>query len=162
MRSEGAREVVLLYLAALNARDVERALAHVSRDVVLDPAQFGARGIEGLRRTLQATLRAVPDAALTLAEVVADGDRVACRARFHGTQTGMLEMRALRLPATGRELSVEEHMLFRVVDGLIVELHASRDDFGMLRQLGHLARVGGATGSGGSRTVPSDPTRAAR
>lgn len=163
--SSDARETIILYIAALNARDIERALAYVVRDVVLDPVLFDERGSAGLRLWLRAMLRAIPDAQLTLSDLVVEGERVAARATFRGTQTGMLETRTLRLPATGRELAVEQHMLFRVTDGLIGELRMSRDDLGMLRQLGHLSLVGGAAGVKGpaaTRRAASDPKRAAR
>jgi predicted ester cyclase len=40
------------------------------------------------------------------------------------------------LPATGRPMTMAGIMIYRVIDGLIVEDHEAVDEAGLLRQLG--------------------------
>jgi predicted ester cyclase len=83
----------------------------------------------------------MPDWSMTCEDVIAEGDRVVCRVRVRGTQTGPLEMAVLPLPASGRQTTTEQIHIFRIAGDRVVEHWAGRDDIAMLRQLGHLPAV---------------------
>ena len=67
-------------------------------------------------------------------DVLAEDGRVAIRARVSGRHVGEYN----GLPPSGREWSVQQIHIVRVVDGKLIEHWASRDDLGALRQLGLL------------------------
>jgi predicted ester cyclase len=77
-------------------------------------------------------LAAVPDYSETVYEVVAEGDLVAARLTFGGTQAGEL----LGVPATGRMFAAGGMAFFRISDGWIVEQWTEADLVGVLGQLG--------------------------
>ncbi len=65
---------------------------------------------------------------------IAEGDRVAQRVTMSGRQTGPLMGRE----PTGRQFAVRHIYIWRIADDKIVEHWGSRDDLGLLGQLGLL------------------------
>lgn len=140
--TDQAKTVVRRYFAAMAERDIEGAVSLASTDLVNHAAIPEAQGRDGLRRILTKLTKAMPDLTVTCEDMIAEGDKVVCRVRVRGTQTGPFEMVRMQLPATGRETSTEQLHVFRVVDGVLVEHWAGRDDMLMLRQLGHVPFAG--------------------
>lgn len=137
------KELILNYLAAMNAHDADAAAALVADDLVNHAAIPEAQGKAGLKTILAKLWKAMPDMKFTCEDLVAEGDRVVARLRMRGTQTGPFEFTRMQLPATGRECDSEQIHVHRIEGGKIVEHWAGRDDFGMMRQLGHLPLAGG-------------------
>ena len=79
-------------------------------------------------------MQAFPDGVWTIADLVAEGDRVAVRWSFQGTQLG--ELAAFGLPATGNRVSFSGINLYRITDGLITEIWEGYDRLPLLQQLG--------------------------
>ena len=131
------KDLVRRYVKALDSHDIEAAVALVADDLVNHAAIPEAQGAAGMRRIFGKMLKAFPDQRVSCEDVIAEGDRVACRVSMRGTNTGPIEFVRAPLPATGKPVSSEALHLFRVAGGKIVEHWAGRDDFGMLRQLGH-------------------------
>jgi predicted ester cyclase len=75
-----------------------------------------------------------PDYHFDLEDLIAEGDRVVARMPFTGAQTGPV----LDIPPTGRNVQVDEIVIFRVVEEKIVEAWEEYDEIGMRRQLGAL------------------------
>lgn len=136
--TEKNKDLVRRFVAAMNRRDPEAALALAATDLVNHAAIPEAQGAEGMKRIFAKLFKAMPDMTTTCEDVIAEGDKVVCRLRVRGTQTGPLEMTRMPLPASGREVSTEQIHVFRIEDDKVVEHWAGRDDIGMLRQLGHL------------------------
>jgi predicted ester cyclase len=63
---------------------------------------------------------------------IADGDRVVQRVTMSGRHTGPLKGRA----PTNRTFAVRHMYIWRIADGRIAEHWGSRDDLGLLTQLG--------------------------
>src|SRR6185436_7862251 len=105
MNTETTKEIAKKYLAALDRRDVEGAIAHVSADLVNHTAIPEAQGAEGLRRIMGKVLKAFPDQRVTCEDVIAEGDRVMCRVTVSGTNTGPLEFVRWPMPATGKHVT---------------------------------------------------------
>ncbi len=80
----------------------------------------------------QPILTAFPDIRFQVEEEVREGDRVAARVVFTGTQRG----RWNGLEATGRSVRVSEMFICRLRDGLLVECWQEWDEYGLRRQLG--------------------------
>ena len=140
------KDLVRRWTKAVNERDFDDALALVADDLVNHAAIPEAQGAKGWRVIMQKLLEAVPDQRMTCEDLIAEGDRVVCRVTVEGTQTGPFAMKLMTLPPSGRAFKTEQIHVFRVAGGKIVEHWAGRDDFGMLRQLGHspFATNGGA------------------
>jgi predicted ester cyclase len=76
-----------------------------------------SHGREALRKMLPLLLAALPDARLTIEQLVAEGDLVAVRLRGEATHTAELA----GVPPTGQKLVWTENELLRLRDGRIVE-----------------------------------------
>jgi len=106
----------------LLAADVE--FTTVTGEVLRDRRAF---------QTFAAQLReAFPDIRFEFQEQFTDGERVCIRFVMRGTFLSTL----MGLLPTGAEFAVTGIDTFRVVDGKVVEIHASYDTLGQLRQLG--------------------------
>ncbi len=76
--------------------------------------------------------QAMPDFHFDLADTIAEGDKVALRLTFSGTQSGPL----LDLAPSGKHATVTEMLFLRFENGKIVELWEDWDEHGMRQQLG--------------------------
>jgi len=77
-------------------------------------------------------LHLFPDARFTIDDLIAEADKVAARVTLRGTHHGSFMGR----PPTGAAVESVETIVFRVVAGKVVETWASRDDLGLMRQIG--------------------------
>ena len=64
-------------------------------------------------------------------DMIAQGDEVAVRATFRGTQQGDFA----GIPATNREAEIEVLLIYRIENGLIVEHWMQADVMGLIQQL---------------------------
>lgn len=90
------------------------------------------RGITGIKEMVSGYTTAFPDLKMTVEDLVAEGDRIACHWRVVGTHDGPLG----DIPATGRKIDIHGHIVSRFKRGKIVEEFESFDELGMLKQLG--------------------------
>jgi steroid delta-isomerase-like uncharacterized protein len=135
----GAKQLVVRALEETWGRkDPDAALRFFASDVVNHEAIPQAQGAEGMRTIARKLITAFPDAQMKIEDVVASGDRVACRVTFRGTNSAPLAFVNNPLPATGKTVSVSQMHVFRVSGGKIVETWGTRDDLGLMRQLGVL------------------------
>jgi len=75
--------------------------------------------------------RAFPDLTMMIRQVVAEGDLVAVALTFRGTHLGPWAGN----DASGAKVSVEEMMMFRFENGLLVEMWEVFDNEGLLSQI---------------------------
>ena len=94
----------------------------------------GKMDIAGHRAALAASLAALPDFALEIEELVAEGDAVVTRWRATGTHNGPL----FGIPPTGRAITASAIHIHHVADGRITDQWEQFDAIGVLRQLGVL------------------------
>ena len=78
---------------------------------------------------------AFPDLAVSVAELIAEGNRVAARWSFSGTHNGELPGDP-PLPPTGKRVSVNIMSIHRLASGKIAESWVVFDAMGMMQQLG--------------------------
>ena len=88
-------------------------------------------GVEGVRQFFAMFQQAMPDAEVTIDELVADGDRAAVATTTTGTHTGEF----FGVAPSGRRVHVVGIDMVRVRDGLIVEHRGLTDTVGLMRQL---------------------------
>jgi steroid delta-isomerase-like uncharacterized protein len=90
------------------------------------PTKDGVRGLFAMLRG------AMPDMRVEVHDMIAEGDTVATRKTFVGTQTGEL----LGQPATNKEIRIGVIDFVRYRDGRITEHWNLVDTYGLLAQLG--------------------------
>lgn len=100
------------------------------QDIPLLPGQ-GA-GPEGIKPLIRALKGAIPDLAITVHDVIADGDRAGVRAAITGTHTGEW----FGVAPTGRAFTVALHEFHRFEGGRISHTWHLEDWFGWLNQVG--------------------------
>jgi len=133
MQTGSNKSVVQSFVEAWNTRDLGRF-----DDLMADDARLTVGGATmscspiATRAIAEHWLDGFPDYRFELLQLIADGDLVAARMPFSGTHTGHV----LDLRATGRRVEVGEIVIFRVVDGRIVEAWEEWDEYGMRQQLG--------------------------
>jgi len=99
---------------------------------------------EDLKAAIDRVAGGLADAAFTIDDLIAEGDRVAVRLTTAATQVGPF----MGMPPSGRRYSIEEIHIFRLRDGKVVEHWHQFDQMGLMKQLG--AMPGGPAGGGES------------
>lgn len=102
-----------------------------------------AVGRAGLQRVFGGLYTLFPDWHFALEEMVAEGDAVVCLMMMSGTHLGTSDAPVLGgglvgVAPTGKRVLVQNIHRYRVRDGAVVEHRATRDDLGMMQQLGLL------------------------
>ena len=103
---------------------------YVSHDLPSDPA--------ALKRFIGGFHSAFPDGRITIEQMIAEGDTVALRATFHGTQTSKFQ----DILPTGKTVTVPAQDIYRVVEGKMVEHWGGPNQLSLLQQLGVLPPMG--------------------
>ncbi len=96
-------------------------------------------GPESVKRTVQRLRSAFGDLQFEVEDEIAEGDKVVQRVIMSGRHTGPL----LGREPTGKEFAVRHVYIWRIADGKIIEHWGSRDDLGLVQQLGLLSAPGG-------------------
>jgi NADH dehydrogenase len=121
------------FVEAFAAGDTAVLEEIVREDLVDHNALPGQQpGRRGLLDAVAAYRTAFPDLAITVEQVVAQGDAVVQYGAISGTNTGPV----MGQPATGRRATFPYMDLYRIADGRIVETWHLEDIAGMLQQLG--------------------------
>ena len=90
------------------------------------------RGPEGFKDYLMMFRTAFPDLSSTIEDLIVEGEKVAVRFTFAGTQQGDL----FGIPPTGKQATVSAILIARLVNGKFVEGWINYDGLGILQQLG--------------------------
>lgn len=103
----------------------------VSQDAI--EHQRGSKpGRDGVKQTVRFLRTAFPDFTITIAELVADGDKIWARQHGGGTNLGSF----FGQPPTGRKVFTEVFDVCRFENGLMVEHWGVPDQLGILLELG--------------------------
>lgn len=130
------KQLVLDMIEAINQRDFDTLDALVAEDMLrhsMATPDIEIKSLSDFKAFLHQDLRAVPDFVQEVQQILAEGDRVAVRAIYRGTQTGPMGP----FPASGRELELPFIGILRVENGKIAEIWVEWDNLAALRQLGH-------------------------
>lgn len=118
---------------ALNRGDVETLDETHSPDAVWHgPGGKEIRGITGIKEMVSGYHTAFPDMKMTIEHLVAEGDSVACHWKVVGTHDGPLG----DIPATGKKVEIDGHILSRFERDKVVEEFEIFDELAMLEQIG--------------------------
>lgn len=126
-------------LAAINAHDIDRYVAHVADDIVtinlVNPEP--KHGKADVRQFFQETFAAFSDYAIDVKNRTVTGDTIVTEINFGGTHDGPLQLGpGQTLPATGRKISVQGIYVNTVRDGKVVESRQYPNLMGLMAQLG--------------------------
>ncbi len=133
---ERNKAVVRAFVDAVNAQDWGRVAELVAPEFTRHSYAGGAPGIKSrddLLRFLRGEFKTFPDAQEGIADMLAEGDRVAVRHSFRGTQMGQMGPH----PPSGRVMAADYLAIYRLAHGLLVEAWAEWDNLSGLTQLGH-------------------------
>lgn len=97
-----------------------------------DGSESPLQGPEGFKRLTMGFRSAFSDIRLEIEDMLAEGDKVAARWRFRGTNSGSFQ----GMPPTGKAVDVKATGIFRVVDGKVTDNWVNMDFLGLLQQLG--------------------------
>lgn len=136
-RNEG---VVRHFFESFNRGDIQSALL----DFAEDAKNFGRpAGHEEFRAVLVDVHTTFPDWHVEIEDVVAKGDSVIVQCKVSGTHLGMGKLPVnggmlVGVQPTKKHFEVQHIHWLKLRDGKIVDHFATRDDIGMMRQLGLL------------------------
>lgn len=97
---------------------------YVNHDLPSDPT--------ALKGFIDGMHTAFPDGRITIDQLIAEGDTVAMRGTYRGTQTGPLQ----DIPPTDKAVVIPAMDMYRVVAGKIVEHWGGPNQLSLLQQLG--------------------------
>lgn len=131
---DNKRLILEHYEAFVDRQDgdaVRRQLAADFRDHDMPPGM--PPGPEDALQYRAMLHQAFPDLRVKIEDILAEGDRVAVRARWTGTHRGSFP--GMQIPATNRQFSFNGMVFWRIRDGKIVERWANIDRLGLQQQL---------------------------
>jgi steroid delta-isomerase-like uncharacterized protein len=117
----------------INQGKIDSAGQFAWEDVVEQvPLPGQAPGLAGLQDVLRSMRTAFPDLHFAVEEQITEGDKVATRFEWTGTQRGEF----IGIPATGRSVKVWGVVIDRLVAGRIKDTRIIMDMLGLMMQLG--------------------------
>lgn len=133
--SKSNKDIVKEFIQATNNRDWDKLDDLVSMDFIRhsssDSAIIDSR--DKLKQFHQRELVTFPDIKETILLLIQEGDYVAARLNFQGTQSGDMGP----FPATGKKLNADFNCIFKLTNGKISESWVEYDNLNGLIQLGH-------------------------
>lgn len=131
--AEDNKERTRQFYAAMSEGNLDAVDEYIAEDFV-DHEEFPgiSRDKEGVRQFFTLMRGAFPDFQMEPQEMIAEGDLVAVRAVFTGTQEGEF----MGVPATGRTVQVGGFDIIRIRDGKATEHWGLMDAMTMMQQLG--------------------------
>lgn len=133
MPKRSAREVVEAYVRRQEPGDLTMLDELVAEDMVNHAA--GDQGREGLRKILQTIAHDLGPISFVQHHLIADGDLVVQHVTVHGTHRESTMPLFANTSPSGRPVAWRFIHIWRVVDGMIAEHWACRDDMGLVEQL---------------------------
>lgn len=97
-----------------------------------NPLPGMAAGLEGMKQQHTMINAAFPDMQVKLEDVIAEGDKVACRWIATATHKGEF----MGIPPTGKQVTMTGIHVDRIAGGKIVETWGLSDALGVMQQLG--------------------------
>lgn len=95
-------------------------------------------GIEGLKAFFAEWRRGFPDGNVTVEQLLAEGDLVACYEVWSGTHTGEF----MGIPPSGKPVNFKVVDIVRIADNQVVEHWAVSDNLALMQQIGVIPRQG--------------------
>ena len=100
------------------------------------------RGLTAFKQVLGNILQVYSEFSTTIHDLIGEDDRVACRLSHRAVNRGVWSSRLGRHDVAGKSVSWPAIAIFRFRDGKVAEEWVSRDELGMLIELGILTPGG--------------------
>jgi predicted ester cyclase len=136
VETERIKAIVRAFVEAINVQDWDRLDDLVAPAFVRHSHAAGLPAIrsrDDLKSFLRGEFATFPDAHEALEDLLAEGDKVAARHRFRGTQHGPMGPYS----PSGRVMAVDYLAIYRVEGDRIAEAWVEWDNLSGLIQLGH-------------------------
>lgn len=130
------KHIIREFVDAINAQNWDKLDRLVAPNFVRYSKANGEPGIRNrdqLKEFLRSELETFPDAKESIEDMLAEGDKVAVRQRFQGTQQGWMGS----YPPSGKKMIADYLAIYRIQNDQIVEAWAIWDNLNGLKQLGH-------------------------
>jgi steroid delta-isomerase-like uncharacterized protein len=125
------------FFAALNAHDLDTAVAMISPSAKIRTPIGSFTGREAYRDWMLMHLRALPDFTHEIRGIAVESDQtLAFELHARGTMTGPLGMPGGDIPPTHKTIDVSASDFWRFEEGQIVEYHLYFDRLDFFEQLG--------------------------
>jgi steroid delta-isomerase-like uncharacterized protein len=132
-----AEELARRYFGAVEAGDVDAALATLADDVEFWTPGGGFKGRDQARGFVEGYIDGFPGARFEIDAVVASGDRVAFEGRYAGINGGpMRTPDGKEMPATGKAVEIPFVTIFTSNGEALTSHHAYWDQMSFMSQLG--------------------------
>jgi predicted ester cyclase len=116
---------------AFNGQQFDRVADYIAADMVEHTPGLSA-GAAGVRRDFEMFARAFPDMHVTVEDLIAEGDKLAARYYWTGTQRGAFA----DIAPTEVQVHVRGLDIWRMRDGKCIEHWNIEDTLGLMQQLG--------------------------
>ena len=130
-----AENKAILQRAAENFSNPQHRMAYLELydpTIVLHGYQGVEPGLASVKQFYQAFWAAFPDCKLVLEDLVAEGDKVACRFVVYATHQGEFQ----GIPATGKQIALPGITILQFANSRCIERWSQADFVGLLQQLG--------------------------
>jgi predicted ester cyclase len=126
---------------ALDKRNLDVLDDIVATDCLIHrpEAQEPIRGLTAFKQALSRILQVYSEFSTTIHDMIAEDDRMACRLSHQAVNRGEWTSRLGRHDVAGKPVSWPAIAIFRFREGKIAEEWVSRDELGMLIDLGVVA-----------------------
>lgn len=139
MSTASCKAIVRRYFGeALDKRKLDVLDEIVAIDCLIHrpETQEPIRGLTAFKQCLEGILQAYSEFSTTIHDLIAEDDRVACRLSHRAMNRGEWTSRLGHHNVAGKPVSWPAIAIFRFRNGKIAEEWVSRDELGMLIQLG--------------------------
>jgi steroid delta-isomerase-like uncharacterized protein len=138
-----AAELGAKWFEAIQAHDIEGAVALLADDVDFVSPGYSFRGSGQARGFLQGYVDSFPDATFDIRSETSVGSRAVLEGVYAGTNSGPMSTPQGEMPATGRSVSLPFVTIVESVDGERISSHrAYWDQVAFLGQLGMMGDQG--------------------
>lgn len=97
-----------------------------------NPTPGQVPGREGIKKAFGEFREAFPDMRMTVEDMVAEGDKVACRFVIRMTHRGQFQ----EIPPTGKQITVSGIDILKFANGALTDRWGEFDSLGFMQQLG--------------------------
>ncbi len=133
MTTESNKTIVhRLFEEGMNHKNFSLIEEYIADNYINHDMPGAERGPAGFKKLIQGFLNGFPDMHIHLAEIMGDGDLVATRGEWTGTNTGSF----MGMPATGKKIKVKYIDMWRFENGKGVENWVQMDMPALMQQLG--------------------------
>ena len=131
MSDQNKKLIQQLFGEAMNGRNLAILNNIIAPDFVNHGIPDSKPGPEGFKAIVQGFLDAFPDMGINVEQIVTEGDTVATRGYWTGTNKGSF----MGLPATGKKVRVEYADFWKIKNEKCIENWVQMDFAGLMQQL---------------------------